>query len=111
MTTAKLRQDGISYYSPDCDTCDTTRRLCAMCGVGPIREGWLAGDEYYCDTCNPVDLVCSDQEGREHNGVTLSQCYDLIGEDYNDYVYFTTWEEEDTCQCGPFPAQIIMRGC
>ena len=110
MTTPELSMDGTSYCSPPCDTCDTMRRLCAMCGVGPIIEGWYATDEYYCATCNPVDMVCYDQEDREHNGVTLSQCFDLIGED-NDYVYFTTWEEEDTCQCGPFLPQIIKRGC
>jgi hypothetical protein len=102
-----------SYFSPFCDTCNQMRRLCAMCGVGPILEGWLADDEYYCDTCNPVDISCYDNEGELYTGVTLSQCYDLLGGDYadNDCVYHTTWEEVDSCRCGPFPPQIIRRGC
>ena len=100
-----------SYDSPFCDTCDTTRRLCAMCGAGPIREGWYAEDEYYCLTCNPVDIACYDLEGRHHTGITLSQCCDLLGGGDNDEVYCTEWEDEETCQCGPFPAQIIKRGC
>ena len=99
-----------AYYSPYCDTCDVMRRLCAMCGVGPILEGYLAGDEYYCDTCNPVDLACYDEEGNLHIGVTLYQCYNLLGDD-NDSVYYTEWDDEDSCWCGPFPTQIIRRGC
>ena len=100
-----------SYDSPHCETCDTTRRLCAMCGIGPLREGWYTEDEYYCVDCNPVDISCHDENMVNHDGLTLFQCYVLLGGDDNDYVYFTDWEPEETCQCGPFEPQVIHRGC
>jgi hypothetical protein len=86
-----------------CETCDATRRICAGCGTGPLLEGWLADDEYFCEPCGDLvdDCAATDSEGVERTGLTLPECYDVLGGDEgSDDVYYTTWEAgEDSCNC------------
>ena len=91
------------YTSVYCETCDATRRICAGCGKGPLLEGWLADDEYFCAPCGDLvnDCKAYDSEGVLRTGLTLPQCYDVLGGDEgSDDVYYTTWEAgEDSCHC------------
>ena len=86
-----------------CDTCEALRRICAGCGKGPLLEGWLADDEYFCEPCGAKvdDCTIMDSEGVERTGLTLPQCYEVLGGDEgSDDVYYTEWEAgEDSCDC------------
>ena len=86
-----------------CDTCEAMRRICAGCGKGPLLEGWLADDEYFCEPCGDKvdDCAATDSEGVERTGLTLPQCYEVLGGDAgSDDVYYTEWEAgEDSCDC------------
>jgi hypothetical protein len=86
-----------------CDACDAMRRICAGCGKGPLLEGWLADDEYFCGPCGDKvdDCVATDFEGVERTGLTLPQCYEILGGgEGSDDVYYTDWEAgKDSCNC------------
>jgi len=99
-----------------CNTCAAERRICAGCGSWPLLEGWLADDEYFCEPCGDKvdDCVATDSEGVERTGLTLPQCYEVLGGDEgSDDVYYTEWllqihtdtsvikweAGEDSCAC------------
>ena len=86
-----------------CETCEALRRICAGCGKGPLLEGWLADSEYFCEPCGDQvdDCAAIDSEGIERTGLTLPQCYEVLGGDEgSDDVYYTEWEAgEDSCNC------------
>ena len=94
--------------------CEHWHRTCKICGVWPVLEGWLSGDEYYCDPCGNACTTewYTDSDGVEHVGLTMSQCYNVIvkdvGDDRNDFFFYTNWPVEDDdcsqdapcyCQC------------
>ena len=98
-----------------CDTCEAMRRICAGCGKGPLLEGWLADDEHFCEPCGAKvdDCAATDSAGVEQTGLTLPQCYEVLGGDEgSDDVYYTEWGggtpaggllqgevNEDSCTC------------
>ena len=90
--------------------CEHWNRTCKICGVWPVLEGWLAGEEYYC---NPCGEACTTEEyttdaGIKHTGLSVPEACKLTWKDDpdNDYFYWTQWElcdgdcsENEPCEC------------
>ena len=85
------------YQSKDCPNCDEWRRVCATCGVAPLRQGYSFPEdlEYYCDDHEPTNMVIVDKFC-----ATFQEMYEESEELGGDVAYWTEWEAgEDGCDC------------
>ena len=87
--------------------CTHWHRICFVCGVWPVLEGWISDDIYFCDPCGEARTseIYTTDAGVEHTGLTMDQCYKLIEKDRpdNDFFFYTQWplEDDDCTQDGP----------
>ena len=76
--------------------CEHWNRTCRVCGVWPVLEGWLAGEEYYCNPCGEACTTeeYTDEAGVEHTGLSVPEACRLTWKDYPDcdFFYWTQWE-------------------
>ena len=90
--------------------CEHWHRTCKICGVFPVLEGWLAGEEYYCHPCGEACTTetYTTDAGVEHTGLSVPEACRLTWKDDsdNDYFYYTQWElgdgdcfEDGPCDC------------
>ena len=88
------------YASVDCEDCGENRRICAVCGEGPLDKGfsgWYL--EYFCPPCGELvdDMTYTDDNGKEYPGLTLNQFYELENEEHPwDSRYWEAFEGETT---------------
>ena len=79
------------YASVDCEDCGENRRICAVCGEGPLDKGFCSRPDYeaefFCGPCGELvdDVTYTDDNGIEYPGLTLGQYYELEHDEHDIY--------------------------
>ena len=105
-----VKIDALGWPTELVGGCEHWHRTCKVCGVFPVLEGWLAGEEYYCHPCGEACTTetYTDDAGVKHTGLSVPEACRLTWIDYPDcdFFYWTQWElsdgdcfEDGPCYC------------